>query len=283
MAKSPSSNDPDDVLESIRRLVVHDAKGGGATTRGRAVPAAPPELDSIRRGHGPAFQPWTATAAHDAARGAAKLLLTEDFLIEDTVPAEAPALDPTPIATPSATPADAAMPAAPTGEPADEVAQARAEISAFLKGQDTDAPAQAKPAQRPTKDAPAQDPLAAARQTLRNRPRDPAPGTDTQTGPAQTTPDPQPVLTPDPVPAAPGDAEFRARVESAVLDTLKSVGDAPLAPATEFQIDEEALREMVGDIVKRELQGALGERITRNVRKLVRREIYRALEARNLD
>ena len=48
-------------------------------------------------------------------------------------------------------------------------------------------------------------------------------------------------------------------------------------------LDEDALRDMVGDIVRLELQGALGERITRNVRKLVRREIHRALTAQELD
>jgi len=34
---------------------------------------------------------------------------------------------------------------------------------------------------------------------------------------------------------------------------------------------------MVRDIVRQELQGSLGERITRNVRKLVRREIQRSI------
>lgn len=48
-------------------------------------------------------------------------------------------------------------------------------------------------------------------------------------------------------------------------------------------LDEEKLREMVAEIVREELQGVLGERITRNVRKLVRREISRALAARELD
>ncbi len=48
-------------------------------------------------------------------------------------------------------------------------------------------------------------------------------------------------------------------------------------------IDEEALRELISDIVRQELQGALGERITRNVRKLVRREIHRALAAQDLE
>ncbi len=48
-------------------------------------------------------------------------------------------------------------------------------------------------------------------------------------------------------------------------------------------LDEESLRELVAEIVRQELQGALGERITRNVRKLVRREIHRALTAQELD
>lgn len=48
-------------------------------------------------------------------------------------------------------------------------------------------------------------------------------------------------------------------------------------------LDEEALRDLVSDIVRAELQGALGERITRNVRKLVRREIHRALTAQELE
>jgi len=49
------------------------------------------------------------------------------------------------------------------------------------------------------------------------------------------------------------------------------------------EFDEEALREMVSEIVRQELQGALGERITRNVRKLVRREINRVLAAQDFD
>ena len=48
-------------------------------------------------------------------------------------------------------------------------------------------------------------------------------------------------------------------------------------------LDEDALRELVADVVRQELQGVLGERITRNLRKLVRREIHRALSAQNLE
>ena len=51
----------------------------------------------------------------------------------------------------------------------------------------------------------------------------------------------------------------------------------------EAVIDEAALREMVAEIVRQELMGALGERITRNVRKLVRREIHRALSAQDFE
>lgn len=71
--------------------------------------------------------------------------------------------------------------------------------------------------------------------------------------------------------------ELTAEVERTAMPELAdAVDEVP-------EIDEEILREMVADIVRRELQGALGERITRNVRKLVRREIHRALAAHDLD
>lgn len=53
----------------------------------------------------------------------------------------------------------------------------------------------------------------------------------------------------------------------------------PAAPA----VDGDALRRMVAEVVREELRGALGERITRNVRKLVQREIMRAVATRKLD
>ncbi len=51
----------------------------------------------------------------------------------------------------------------------------------------------------------------------------------------------------------------------------------------ETVIDEEILRDMVSEMVRQELQGELGDRITRNVRKLVRREIQRALASREFE
>lgn len=48
-------------------------------------------------------------------------------------------------------------------------------------------------------------------------------------------------------------------------------------------IDMDMLRDLVAEVIREELQGPLGERITRNVRKLVRQEIARALEAQKFD
>ncbi len=57
-----------------------------------------------------------------------------------------------------------------------------------------------------------------------------------------------------------------------------------LAEAVEERIlDEDTLRELVAQTVREELMGELGERITRNVKKLVRREIQRALTERAFD
>lgn len=51
----------------------------------------------------------------------------------------------------------------------------------------------------------------------------------------------------------------------------------------DLPMDEEALRDLVSEVVRQELQGALGERITRNVRKLVRREIHRIISSQEFD
>ena len=48
-------------------------------------------------------------------------------------------------------------------------------------------------------------------------------------------------------------------------------------------LDEAALHDIIRQLIREELKGALGERITHNVRKLVRAEINRTLTARSLD
>ena len=47
-------------------------------------------------------------------------------------------------------------------------------------------------------------------------------------------------------------------------------------------VDEVAMRELIGKLVRAELQGEFGDRISRNVRKLVRREIQRAISSIDL-
>lgn len=78
--------------------------------------------------------------------------------------------------------------------------------------------------------------------------------------------------------------ELRARMPEEIAEAAEVVDADALSEAMveTAEIDEAMLREMVADIVRQELQGALGERITRNVRKLVRREIHRALAAHDL-
>ncbi|MFY1706422.1 hypothetical protein [Tritonibacter scottomollicae] len=68
-------------------------------------------------------------------------------------------------------------------------------------------------------------------------------------------------------------AVARGATEEVAMEALSSAEDF---------LDEDALRALVSDIVREELQGPLGERITRNVRKLVRREIQRALASQEL-
>ncbi len=85
------------------------------------------------------------------------------------------------------------------------------------------------------------------------------------------------------------DAYAGTPVEGIGWHEVEEVGAEQAAEASddlatdEAVIDEDSLRELVAEIVRQELQGALGERITRNVRKLVRREIHRVLAAQDLD
>ncbi len=84
------------------------------------------------------------------------------------------------------------------------------------------------------------------------------------------------------------DASADETPDAALDDEVEDLGEEP-SPFTfpdsdeDSFLDEETLREMIVDIVREELQGALGQRITRNVRKMVRREIRIALAAEDLE
>ena len=86
------------------------------------------------------------------------------------------------------------------------------------------------------------------------------------------------------------DVSARADVDADGADDLMAGGaeaetdeEADLFdPLSGADLDIDMLRDMVAEIVRDELRGTLGERITRNLRALVRREIDRALIAEGL-
>lgn len=71
--------------------------------------------------------------------------------------------------------------------------------------------------------------------------------------------------------------DVEAATESETAQNGSIIESLPGEASSAIELDDEMLREIVVEIVRSELQGALGERITRNVRKLVRREIHRML------
>lgn len=98
---------------------------------------------------------------------------------------------------------------------------------------------------------------------------------------------------------APDDIPAPAAPEEAVLEAEEDIDEAPIGAKAadvsdiddvenfvsedDAMLDEDALREMVSELVRQELQGTLGARITRNVRKLVRREIHRIMDSKDFE
>lgn len=86
-------------------------------------------------------------------------------------------------------------------------------------------------------------------------------------------------------------AKLLLTAEQRVLDTMRTPGGSvadhsgqgSAEVATGVPLDEAQLRDLIRTILREELQGALGERITRSVRKLVVAEVHRITAARDLD
>ena len=122
----------------------------------------------------------------------------------------------------------------------------------------------------------------------------PAPPTASQTPSWAQTEDPVPdadVHAPaqdDSDPATPDDS-WADRAEAEAVAALRGTDPADPDPdpgtgsGEEMEYDERILRDIVRDLIREELQGALGERITRNVRKLVRAEIARSIATQDLE
>ena len=68
---------------------------------------------------------------------------------------------------------------------------------------------------------------------------------------------------------------------SAIEDELDE--DLAAYLSEETTLDEDMLRNLVTQVVRSELEGELGERMTRNIRKLVRREVFSILESREAE
>lgn len=105
----------------------------------------------------------------------------------------------------------------------------------------------------------------------------------------ETVSDDLPQADNDQGPSKPDAPEPREPVAAPLATFRHRAPGSPNASTSPFSeddatlLDEAGLRDLVADIVREELQGGLGERITRNVRKLVRAEIQRAFAARDLD
>lgn len=74
-----------------------------------------------------------------------------------------------------------------------------------------------------------------------------------------------------------------AETQTTAAPDVRLEAPVPDADQLALQIDPDALRAMVVEILHDELSGEIGERMTRNVRKLVRREINRVLISRDLE
>ncbi len=94
--------------------------------------------------------------------------------------------------------------------------------------------------------------------------------------------------------SSPVDPSWLDRAEAEVMAALSGQKDEAdgsrqdLKPDQEHTkdevlFDEAVLRDLVRDLIREELQGSLGERITRNIRKLVRVEVARALSLNDFD
>ena len=96
-------------------------------------------------------------------------------------------------------------------------------------------------------------------------------------------PEPEAEAVAEPEVAEMGDDPVEEAEEEPAEATSEASEDNVFEDDLSEVFDEEMLRDLVSEFVRKELQGELGERITRNVRKLVRREINRALAARDFD
>lgn len=79
------------------------------------------------------------------------------------------------------------------------------------------------------------------------------------------------------------DEDFGDEMIGGETRELASDDNFEAALSENILMDEELMRKVVSEVLKGELEGRLGDTITRNVRKLVRREIHRVLTHQELE
>lgn len=266
MSDAMTNREIEDVLTSIRRLVAQD--GLRATERPAvAVPIA-------------------------AARPAERLILTEAHRIDAAPSAEAPG-DPAqpevpsvkaPEATPVTSGFDAAsLPSPDFGRLEATIAELEAAVSASGGTWEGEVAEDAPRASNVT-DLYGRLHLGPRRDSVQDL-SDPAadpvpvpPSTDTATPDLPIAP-PAAEAAAAPPAADEGEAVFRLPPAQTAPDTDPPPAHDATEPG-EAILDEAALYALVAQIVREELHGQLGERITAQVRKLVRAEIAKALDDR---
>lgn len=234
----------EDVLSSIRRLV-------SETDRSPERPASAPER--------PASAPDRGASAPDrGVTGAERLVLSPALRVADPV-LRLPQQDDPVLRLPQQDhPVLRLPPQDDTPPPAARAAVIEAALAGAAEEWEPDG-SEAQPVMDWSAPAPDDPPVQPAR-----------PDTPTPLLTAIDTDPPE-----APVDAAP-DGDMDETLGAALADRIATLGAAR-------GLDEATLRALVVEVVRDELQGALGERITRNVRKLVRREIFRVLSSQEFD
>lgn len=290
MSDASSRRDMEDVLASIRRLVdsgvpLPDSVAPDARDTGQGTTAVSSGPVPAARGAGAAGP--GASAGQGSDGGSHRLVLTEAQRVgrppgsAPPPPAADAAADASP--PPAAVSDSAAGDTPPYDQPAQDVAPSGT-TGAAVPGLDPQAP----PRLRWTGQGEAAIRAAAVEQ----RPGPPLPplalrpagdpvsvtaGSDFASRRAAPPPS-------DPVRAAPaagGPAMVATSAPPAATEAGSDGTDDAEAPS--LPRDEAALRTLIAEVVREELQGVFGERISRNLRRMVRAEIANALAARSLD
>ena len=246
------------------------------------VSAGEAELDAIEASTAEDEDAGETQDTPDAAHIGAAPLILEDAVAPEPEPEPEPDFEPEPeAAAPEAAP-EAQSHETPPRSDRDRLAHTIAELEAAVGGQLDDWEPDG------SEDAPVMDWDNAGEEVIFS----------SRLGAARVTEDPAPDA---------GASELRDEVDAEIIDDQpgRAAPAQAIAEAPDYDFDEDAdealdpeltafleqdevldeatLRQMVADIVREELQGPLGERITRNVRKMVRREIRLALAAEDFE